>query len=109
MFRRNIIIKILIKNITFQISKQPKISVIIPVYNSQKTIKSAIRSIQNQNMIDIEIILINDFSKDNSSQIVEEIHQNDPRIIIINNNKNMGTIDSVNNNIIFKMYRCFKI
>jgi glycosyltransferase involved in cell wall biosynthesis len=85
---------ILIKNITFQISKQPKISVIIPVYNSQKTIKSTIRSIQNQNMIDIEIILINDFSKDNSSQIVEEIHQNDPRIIIINNNKNMGILYS---------------
>jgi len=45
-------------------------------------------------MIDIEIILINDFSKDNSSQIVEEIHQNDPRIIIINNNKNMGILYS---------------
>ena len=48
----------IIKNITFTISNNPKISVIVPVYNSQKTIKSALRSIQNQNMIDIEIIFI---------------------------------------------------
>ena len=84
----------IINNITFKISKKPKISVIIPIYNSQKTIKSAISSIQNQNMIDIEIILINDFSTDNSSQIIKEIHKNDPRLLIINNNRNMGILYS---------------
>ena len=45
-------------------------------------------------MIDIEIILINDFSKDNSSQIIEKIQEQDPRIIIINNKKNMGILYS---------------
>ena len=83
-----------IKNITFKNSLRPKISILVPVYNSQRTIKSAIRSIQNQNMIDIEIILINDFSKDNSSQIIEKIQEQDPRIIIINNKKNMGILYS---------------
>ena len=92
----------IIKNVTFTISNNPKISAIVPVYNSQKTIKSALRSIQNQNMIDIEIILINDNSKDNSLEIIENIQKKDPRIIVINNKKNMGYI-------IFKMYRCFKI
>jgi glycosyltransferase involved in cell wall biosynthesis len=84
----------IIKNITFKNSKSPKISIIVPVYNSQRTIKSAIRSIQNQNMIDIEIILINDFSKDNSSQIIEKIQEQDPRIIIMNNKKNLGILYS---------------
>jgi cellulose synthase/poly-beta-1,6-N-acetylglucosamine synthase-like glycosyltransferase len=70
-------------NITFNISKNPKISVIVPIYNSQKTIKSTLRSVQNQNMKDIEIILIDDFSKDNSSHIIKEIHKNDPRVLII--------------------------
>ena len=83
-----------IKNETFTISNNPKISVIVPVYNSQKTIKSALRSIQNQNMINIEIILINDYSKDNSLQIIEKIQKKDPRIIIINNKKNMGILYS---------------
>ncbi len=46
-------------------SKNIKISVIIPVFNSSKSIKSAIRSIQNINMPDIEIIVIDDYSLDN--------------------------------------------
>ena len=83
---------LIIRNSTFRISKKPKISIIIPIYNSQKTIKSAIRSIQNQNMLDIEIILINDFSKDNSSKIIENFQKEDPRIKIISNIKNMGTV-----------------
>ena len=48
----------------------PKISVIIPIYNSQNTIKHSIRSIQKQNMKDIEIILVNDNSNDNTSLII---------------------------------------
>jgi len=46
-------------------SSNTKISVIIPVFNCQNTIKAAVRSIQNQNMADVEIILVNDYSKDN--------------------------------------------
>jgi glycosyltransferase involved in cell wall biosynthesis len=84
----------IIKNVAFTISSNPKISVIVPIYNSQKTIKSALRSIQNQNMIDIEIILINDNSKDNSLEIIENIQKKDPRIILINNKKNMGILYS---------------
>ena len=43
---------------------EPKITAIILIYNSEKTIKVAIRSIQNQNMADIEILLIDDFSSE---------------------------------------------
>ena len=45
-------------------------------------------------MTDIEIILVNDFSKDNSLKIIEEIKKEDPRIKIINNYKNMGILYS---------------
>ena len=70
----------------------PIISVIIPVFNCEKSIKYAISSIQNQNVTNIEIILINDFSSDNSLKIIEEIQKKDKRIIIINNEKNMGSL-----------------
>ena len=63
-------------------------------YNNNKTISRAIRSFQNQNISDIEIILINDFSTDDSLSIVENIQKNDSRIKIINNKKNMGTLFS---------------
>ena len=77
-------------------SQNPKISAVIPLYNCQKTIKAAVRSIQNQNMADIEIILVNDYSKDNTLQIIQELAKEDPRIKIINNEKNMATLYSRN-------------
>ena len=46
--------------------KKPKISAIIPIYNGGKYLSHSLRSIQNQNMIDIEIIIIDDYSTDNS-------------------------------------------
>ena len=49
-----------------------KITSIIPVFNSDKTIKSAIRSIQNQNLMEIEILLVDDFSTDNSVDIIKK-------------------------------------
>ena len=71
-----------------------KITAIISIYNNQKMIKSVIRSIQNQKMKEIEIILVNDFSSDNTSKIIEKIQKEDPRIKIINNEKNMGILYS---------------
>ena len=72
------------------------VSVVIPVYNTQKLIKNAIRSIQNQDLLNIEIILINDFSSDNSLYVIEQLQKEDPRIKIINNKKNMGIFYSRN-------------
>ena len=85
------------KKIIFQTNiKIPKISVVIPVFNCEKTIKYSISSIQNQKFIDFEIILINDFSKDKSETIIKNIQKNDSRIIIINNNENKGILYSRN-------------
>ena len=72
----------------------PLISIVIPVYNANKTITSSIRSIQNQKMINYEIILVNDFSGDNTRNIIKNLQKEDSRIKIINNNKNMGTLYS---------------
>ena len=78
----------------FKSIENPKISVIIPIYNCEKIIYRAIRSIQNQNILDLEIILVNDFSTDNTLSVLESYQKEDPRIKIINNKKNMGTLYS---------------
>ena len=75
---------------------KPKISAIIPVYNSEKTIYSSICSIQNQNYTNFEIILIDDFSNDNSPIIIKHLKEKDERIKIISNHKNMGSLYSRN-------------
>ena len=68
----------------------PKISVIIPVYCASATIKKAIRSIQNQTLKEIEIILFDDASPDNSYNIMKELQEEDLRIKLFKNEINRG-------------------
>ena len=72
----------------FRLLKNPKISVIMPIYNGGKYLFYSLRSIQNQKFKDIEIILIDDCSNDNSLNIIEKYMKEDPRIRLIKNNKN---------------------
>ncbi|MDR2645518.1 MAG: glycosyltransferase [Endomicrobium sp.] len=62
----------------------PKISVIIPVYNTEKYLRQCLDSVVNQTLKDIEIICINDGSTDNSLQILNEYANKDNRIVVIN-------------------------
>lgn len=73
----------------FQKCENPKVSVIIPVYNVEKYLKDCIKSICEQTLEEIEIICVNDGSTDNSLEILNELSKNDKRIVIINQ-KNAG-------------------
>ena len=55
----------------YPLLKYPKISVIIPLYNAENYLYYALRSIQNQKMKEIEIILIDDCSTDDTLSIIE--------------------------------------
>ena len=81
---------ILTQKIPYEINKNPELSVIIPMFNSEKYIKRAILSVQNQNYTNFELIIINDCSIDNSNKIVNKLSRTDKRIKIINNIKHMG-------------------
>ena len=74
----------------FSKNEEPLISVVIPVYNAEFKIKRAIRSIQNQNTSNLEIILIDDFSKDKTIDIIKDLQINDGRIILLENKENRG-------------------
>lgn len=56
------------------------ISVIIPIYNGEKYIKQTINSVLNQPYKDLEILCIDDGSKDSSSEIVKSISDRDNRV-----------------------------
>ena len=73
---------------------QPYASVVIPLYNSEKYITRTIKSIQYQNLSNIEIILIDDNSTDNTLDLVGKMKHDDKRIKIIKNKKNMGILYS---------------
>ena len=79
---------ILLDKENLKLSNEPKISVTMPIYNGGKYLYYSLRSIQNQKMKDIEIILVDDFSKDNSVSIIENYMKEDPRIKLIRNKSN---------------------
>ncbi len=68
----------------------PVLSVIIPVYNGEKTLSVAIDSVLAQTRKDIEIIIVNDGSSDSTKQIIEEYIEKDSRIVFIDKEKNEG-------------------
>jgi CDP-glycerol glycerophosphotransferase len=58
----------------------PKVSVIIPVYNGERYIEHTLQNIANQSFFDIEILVIDDGSKDNTAKIVRDLARKDRRV-----------------------------
>lgn len=69
-----------------------KVSVLVPAYNVEKYIGKCIESILNQSLKEIEVIIINDGSKDKTLEIIKEYEKKDKRIIVIDKeNGGVGT------------------
>ncbi len=68
-----------------------KISIIIPVYNSEKHLRQCLDSIANQTLKEIEIICIDDASTDNSPNIIKMLSKKDKRVKYFSMNKNSGS------------------
>ena len=73
-----------------------KISIIIPIYNSEKYLYTCLTSIVNQSYKDIEIICIDDASNDNSLNIINEYKEKDNRIKVISLKENKGVSNARN-------------
>jgi len=73
----------------------PKVSIIVPIYNAEKTLDRCINSILNQDYIDFELLLIDDGSKDFSGAICDEYAAKDTRVRVIHK-ENSGVSASRN-------------
>jgi glycosyltransferase involved in cell wall biosynthesis len=76
--------------------KTIKVSVIMPAYNSEKYIAGAIESILRQTLKELELIIIDDYSTDNTPRILKNYLDKDKRIKYIKNDKNIGSGPSRN-------------
>lgn len=70
----------------------PKFTVIVPVFNRENCVTRVLRSIQNQSYKNIEIIFIDDKSKDDSVKLIEKYQRKDKRIRLIKHQRNQGTL-----------------
>ena len=78
----------IIDKTSYPLVKNPKITVIMPIYNGGKYLYYSLRSIQNQDMKDIEIILVDDCSTDDTLSIIRKYMEEDQRIRLIKNQYN---------------------
>lgn len=72
------------------------VSVIIPAYNCEKYIEKAICSVLDQTVKNIEIIVIDDCSTDNTWKVITTIAESDSRVHIYKNQKNLGVVETRN-------------
>lgn len=71
---------------------KPKVSFIASVYNKEKYLSRFISSIQNQDLQDYELIIVDDYSNDKSTEVIDKFKNKDYRMQLIENKKNMGSL-----------------
>ena len=79
------------------LKNNPLVSVIIPCFNAEKYVESAVRSIMNQTYKNLEIIVTDDFSTDKSFEILKKLAKEDSRIKLYKNEKNLKIVKTLNN------------
>lgn len=72
------------------------VTVIVPCFNSEDLVESAVRSILSQSWQNLEVIAVNDASTDATAEILDKLAQEDPRLKVLNNRVNVGPYVSKN-------------
>ena len=80
------------KNKKYFTSNYPKISIVISVYNGEGYLKTSLLSIQNQDLKDIDIVMVDDCSLDNSVNLIKELMKTEPRIVLYQNEENKAAL-----------------
>lgn len=75
-------------------SAAPEISVLVPVYNTEKQLGRCLDSILGQSFTDLEVVCVNDCSLDGSAAILEEYAARDPRVRIVSHTENRGPMET---------------
>ena len=83
---------ILLNTEKVELSEKPNVSVVIPCCNCEKHLLRAIRTIQNQDLSNFEIVIVNDGSKEDTAMYLKQLQKEENRIRILSNKVNKGTL-----------------
>jgi len=86
--------KFIEQNPNFEKSENPLITVIITTHNQAHIIHKSLKSVQNQSVKNLEIIIVDDCSRDNTTETLNEYQKEDPRIVLLTHDMNEGSIKS---------------
>src|SRR5690606_10191153 len=82
-----------------KVADHPRVTVVMTTFNSGETVDRAIGSVLNQALSNIELIVVDDCSEDDSRDLVMKIAQQDSRVRFLHNGANSGTYVSKNRGI----------
>ena len=88
---------------------EKKVTIVVPVYNAEKYIAKCLDSILNNTYKNIEVILINDGSKDNSQKILNEYQKKYPQQLIVKEQENKGPAETRNEGLKLASRRICKV
>lgn len=77
-------------------NKKPLVSIIMSVYNEEERVKNCINSILNQDYKNFEFLIVDDFSEDNTLEVLNKFSREDSRIKIFKNKSNLGLTKNLN-------------
>lgn len=77
----------------------PKVSVCVPVYNGARYLRECLESILSQSYQDLEVLIVDDGSTDDSLAISSEYSKRDPRVRLLRNSKNLGLVGNWNHSV----------
>lgn len=77
-------------------NKKPLVSIIMSVYNEEERVKKCINSILNQDYKNFEFLIVDDFSEDNTLEVLNKFSREDSRIKIFKNKSNLGLTKNLN-------------
>ena len=76
--------------------KMPQVSIVIPAYNAERTLRQTVESVIAQSFTDWEMIIVNDCSRDGTMTLAQELASGDERIRVLSNEENRGVSFSRN-------------
>lgn len=86
----------MVRDLPFSMNKKPLITIILPVHNSDKFLLECLKSLKRQTYKNIEVLAIDDSSKDSSYKILKDFRKKDPRFKVGKNVKRYGIVMTLN-------------
>jgi len=77
-------------------NRRARVSVVIPCYNYAQYLQGAVESALDQPGVDVQLIIVNDKSPDNTATIADALAAGDPRVIVVHNAENIGHVRTFN-------------
>ena len=77
-------------------TRRARVSIIVPCFNYGRYLRDAVGSALSQDSVDVQVVIVNDHSSDDTAVIADELAARDPRVVVVHNEENLGHVRSFN-------------